>query len=186
MHSYFHIGQPEKLPPHSKKFLEADSHWESGHHNCPQRGIQRGEPFGSGFPIGASSILVGTRLSLGKSSVLYLCGADGSRNCSTPPNVWLQLRRSGGKGCPLRGSISARKRLADGAGKHCLPAVSIAEQRDIKDPVSRCIPSDQKHHGSFPRRLSIASPSTFFVQLSLRWKWSAAPISGCSMSSVNP
>lgn len=71
--------------------------------------------FGSGFPIGASSIPVGTRLSVGKSSVLYLCGADGSRNCSTPRKVWLQLRRSGGKGCPLRGSISDRKRLAGGA-----------------------------------------------------------------------
>ena len=71
--------------------------------------------FGSGFPIGASSIPVGTRLSLGKSSVLYLCGADGSRNCSTPRKVWLQLRRSGGKGCSLRGSISDRKRLAGGA-----------------------------------------------------------------------
>ena len=71
--------------------------------------------FGSGFPIGASSIPVGTRLSHGKSSVLYLCGADGSRNCSTPRKVWLQLRRSGGKGCPLRGSISDRKRLAGGA-----------------------------------------------------------------------
>ena len=115
MHSYFHIGQPEKLPPHSKKFLEADSHWESGHHNCPQRGSQRGTPFGSGFPIGASSIPVGTRFSVGKSSVLYLCGADGSQKCSTPRKVWLQLRRSGGKGCPLRGSISDRKRLAGGA-----------------------------------------------------------------------
>ena len=72
-------------------------------------------PFGSGFPIGASSIPVGTRFSVGKSSVLYLCGADGSRNCSTPRKVWLQLRRSGGKGCPLRGSISDRKRLAGGA-----------------------------------------------------------------------
>ena len=92
----------------------------------------------------------GTRLSLGKSSVLYLCGADGSRNCSTPRKVWLQLRRSGGKGCPLRGSISARKRLADGAGKHCLPAVSFAEQRYIKAPVSRCFPSYQNHHSSFP------------------------------------
>ena len=71
--------------------------------------------FGSGFPIGASSIPVGTRFSVGKSSVLYLCGADGSRNCSTPRKVWLQLRRSGGKGCPLRGSISDRKRLAGGA-----------------------------------------------------------------------
>ena len=29
--------------------------------------------FGSGFPIGASSIPVGTRFSVGKSSVLYLC-----------------------------------------------------------------------------------------------------------------
>ena len=30
-------------------------------------------PFGSGFPIGASGIPVGTRFSVGKSSVLYLC-----------------------------------------------------------------------------------------------------------------
>ena len=142
--------------------------------------------FGSGFPIGASSIPVGTRLSHGKSSVLYLCGADGSRNCRTPRKVWLQLRHSGGKGCPLRGSISARKRLADGAGKHCLSAVSSAEQRYIKAPVCRCFPSSQNHHGRFPRKLSIASPSTFFVRLSLRWKWSAAPISGCSIPSVNP
>ena len=143
-------------------------------------------PFGSGFPIGASSIPVGTRFSVGKSSVLYLCGADGSRNCSTPRKVWLQLRRSGGKGCPLQGSISDRKRLADGVGMHCLPAVSSAEQRYIKAPVSCCLPSYQNHHGSFPRRLSIASPSTFFVRLSLRWKWSAAPISGCSIPSVKP
>lgn len=91
-----------------------------------------------------------------------------------------------GKVAPLRGSISDRKRLAGGAGKHCLSAVSFAEQRYIKAPVSRCFPSYQNHHGSFPRRLSIASPSTFFVRLSLRWKWSAAPISGCSIPSVKP
>ena len=103
-----------------------------------------------------------------------------------PRKVWLQLRRSGGKGCPLRGSISDRKRLAGGADMHCLPALSSAEQRYIKAPVSRCLPSYQNHHGSFPRRLSIASPSTFFVRLSLRWKWSAAPISGCSIPSVKP
>ena len=78
--------------------------------------------FGSGFPIGASSIPVGTRLSLGKSSVLYLCGADGSRNCSTPWKVRLQLRRSGGKGCPLRGSISDRKK----AGRRCGYALSAS------------------------------------------------------------
>ena len=90
--------------------------------------------FGSGFPIGASSIPVGTRLSLGKSSVLYLCGADGRRNCSTPRKVWLQLRRSGGKGCPFWGNISDRKRLAGGADMHCLPALSSAEQRYIKAP----------------------------------------------------
>lgn len=76
----------------------------------------------------------GTRFSVGKSSVLYLCGADGSRNCSTPRKVWLQLRRSGGKGCPLRGSISDRKRLAGGADMHCLSAVSSAKQRYIKAP----------------------------------------------------
>ena len=150
------------------------------------KGVQRGDPLCSGFPIGASSIPVGTRFSVGKSSVLYLCGADGSRNCSAPRKVWLQLRRSGGKGCPLRGGISDRKRLAGGANMHCLPAVSSAEQRYIKAPVSRCLPSYQNHHDSFPRRLSIALPSTFFVRLSLRWKWSAAPISGCSIPSVKP
>ena len=90
--------------------------------------------FGSGFPIGARSIPVGTRLSHGKSSVLYLCGADGSRNCSTPRKVWLQLRRSGGKGCPLRGGMSDRKRMAGGANMHCLPSLSSAEQRYIKAP----------------------------------------------------
>ena len=142
--------------------------------------------FGSGFPIGASSIPVGTRFSVGKSSVLYLCGADDSRNCSIPRKVWLQLRRSDGKGCPLWGSMSDRKRLAGGASMHCLPALSSAEQRYIKAPVSRCLLSYQNHHGSFPRRLSIASPSTFFVRLSLRWKWSAAPISVCSIPSVKP
>ena len=37
-------------------------------------GVSRGEnPLGSGFPIGASSSPVGTRFSVGKSSVLYLC-----------------------------------------------------------------------------------------------------------------
>ena len=44
-----------------------------------------------------------------KSSVLYLCGADRSRNCSTPWKVRLQLRRSGGKGCSMRGRISDKK-----------------------------------------------------------------------------
>ena len=94
-----------------------------------RRGVQRGTafPLGGRFPKEGSAFL-GTRLSLGKSSVLYLCGADGSRNCSTPRKVWLQLRRSGGKGCPLRGSVSDRKRLAGGAGKHCLSAVSFANK----------------------------------------------------------
>lgn len=71
--------------------------------------------FGSGFPIGASSIPVGTRFSVGKSSVLYLCGADGSRNCSTPRKERLQLRRSGGKGCPLAGQHKRQKK----AGRRC-------------------------------------------------------------------
>lgn len=98
-------------------------------------GVSRGvKSLGSGFPIGASSTPVGTRFSAGKSSVLYLCGADDSRNCSTPCKVWLQLRRSGGKGCPLRGSISDRKRLAGGAGKHCLSAVSFGNKGISKPP----------------------------------------------------
>ena len=122
----------------------------------------------------------------GKSSVLYLCGADGSRNCSTPRKVWLQLRRSGGKGCPLRSSISDRKRLAGGAASTVCQPCHLRNKGISKPSVSRCFPSYQNHHGSFPRRLSIASPSTFFVRLSLRWKWSAAPISGCSIPSVKP
>ena len=142
--------------------------------------------FGSGFPIGASSIPVGTRFSVGKSSVLYLCGADSSRNCSTPRKVWLQLRRSGGKGCPLRGSISDRKRLAGVRICTVCQPCHLRNKGISKPSVSRCLPSYQNHHVSFPRRLSIASPSTFFVRLSLRWKWSAAPISGCSIPSVNP
>ena len=85
-------------------------------HRRRKQGCPEGRsPFGSGFPTGASGIPVGTRLSPGKSGVLYLCGADGSRNCRTLRKVWLQLRCSGGKGCPLRGSISDRKRLAGGA-----------------------------------------------------------------------
>ena len=145
-----------------------------------------GYPLGSGFPIGASNIPVGTRFSVGKSSVLYLCGADGSWNCSTPRKMWLQLRRSGGKGCPLRGSISDRKRLAGGAASTVCQPCHLRNKGISKPSVSRCFPSYQNHHGSFPRKLSIASPSTFFVRLSLRWKWSAAPISGCSIPSVNP
>ena len=166
--------------------------WENAaflceHHLRENNRVSKGDyPLGSGFPIGASSTPVGTRFSAGKSSVLYLCGADDSRNCSIPRKVWLQLQRSDGKGCPLWGSMSDRKRLAGGASMHCLPALSSAEQRYIKAPVSRCLLSYQNHHGSFPRRLSIASPSTFFVRLSLRWKWSAAPISGCSIPSVKP
>ena len=134
--------------------------------------------FGSVFPIGASSIPVGTRLSPGKSSVLYLCGADGSRNC-TVAAFWRE-------GLPLAGQHKRQKK----AGRRCGQALSVSRvicgTRYIKAPVSRCFPSYQNHHGSFPRRLSIASPSTFFVQLSLRWKWSAAPISGCSIPSVKP
>ena len=67
----------------------------------------------------------GTRFSEGKSSVLYLCGADGSRNCSHPGKCGYQLRYSDGKGFPLRGSISGRKRLAGGADMHCLRRCEI-------------------------------------------------------------
>ena len=88
-----------------------------------RRGVQRGvEPLwlwvsnrGEQHPCWHTTFL-------GKSSVLYLCGADGSRNCSTPWKVRLQLRRSGGKGCPLRGSISDRKK----AGRRCGYALSAS------------------------------------------------------------
>lgn len=71
-------------------FLKNGRTWENAtflceYHLRENSGVSKGEyPLGSGFPIGASSIPVGTRFSVGKSSVLYLCGADGSRNCSTP------------------------------------------------------------------------------------------------------
>ena len=44
-----------------------------------------------GFVVGGfqrrATPSLGTRFSVGKSSVLYLCGADGSRKCSTPLNL---------------------------------------------------------------------------------------------------
>ena len=51
-----------------------------------QAGRPEGQsPFGSGFPIGASSIPVGTRFSFGKSSVLYLLRPlTLERGCPTP------------------------------------------------------------------------------------------------------
>ena len=58
-----------------------------------KRGVSKGEyPLGSGFPIGASSTPVGTRLSLGKSSVLYLCFR------LTPGRGWLRHLRLGQMG----------------------------------------------------------------------------------------
>lgn len=62
--------------------------------HCTNRwGVQRGNaPFGSGFPIGASSTPVGTRLSRGKSSVLYLCFR------LTPGRGWLRHLRLGQMG----------------------------------------------------------------------------------------
>ena len=76
---------------------------------------------------------------LAKSSVLYLCRADGSRNCSTPRKVWLQLRHSGGKGCLLRGSISDRKRLADSASCTRLPAFCPLLSKGIQTPAAAAV-----------------------------------------------
>ena len=44
-------------------------------------------PFGSGFPIGASSIPVGTRFSVGKSSVIPLLPADAGKGLASPSAV---------------------------------------------------------------------------------------------------
>ena len=139
-----------------------------------------------GHPIGASSIPVGTRLSPGKSSVVIPLWSRWQPELSHTPESVASVAAFWRERLPLLGQHKRQKRLVGGADMHCLPAVSSAEQRYIKAPVSRCLLSYQNHHGSFPRRLSIASPSTFFVRLSLRWKWSAAPISGCSIPSVNP
>ena len=65
-----------------------------------KRGVSKGEyPLGSGFPIGASSTPVGTRLFPGKSSVLYL------RFRLTPGRGWLRHLRLGqmGRGQTLFG-----------------------------------------------------------------------------------
>ena len=72
----------------------------------------------------------------GKSSVLYLCGADGSRNCSTPWKVRLQLRRSGGKGCPLRGSISDRKKAGRRFGYALSASLVICGTKVYQSPPS--------------------------------------------------
>ena len=62
----------------------------------------------------------------------------------------------------IRDRHKRQKKAGRRCGKHCLSAVSSAEQRYIKAHVSHYFPSYQNHHGSFPRRLFIASPSTFF------------------------
>ena len=121
------------------------------------RGIQRGFPLwlwvsnrGEQHPCWHTTFF-------GKSSVLYLCRADGSRSCITPRKVWLQLRRSGGKGCPLRGSVSDRKK----AGRRCGYALSaslvICRTKVYQSPRQPLLPIVRTTHGSFARRLSIAS-----------------------------
>ena len=60
-------------------------------------------PFGSGFPIGASSTPVGTRFSVGKSSVLYLCFR------LTPGRGWLRHLQLGQMGSGQRADTSRRQ-----------------------------------------------------------------------------
>ena len=79
------------------------------------RGFQRGTAFPFGRKNPKKPAVSWHTTFLGKSSVLYLCGADGSRSCSTPRRVWLQLRRSGGKGCPLVGQHKRQKKGQGGA-----------------------------------------------------------------------
>ena len=76
--------------------------------------LSKGEyPLGSGFPIGASSIPVGTRFSVGKSSVLYLCFR------LTPGRGWLRHLQSG--------QMDSRQTLPGGsrAGEFCTPMDEI-------------------------------------------------------------
>ena len=49
--------------------------------------MQREHPFDAGFPIGASSIPVGTRFSVGKSSVIPLLPADAGKGLASPSAV---------------------------------------------------------------------------------------------------
>ncbi len=62
-------------------------------HRTDRRGVQRGKvPLALGHPIGASSNPVGTRFSVGKSSVLYLCFR------LTPGRGWLRHLQPGQMG----------------------------------------------------------------------------------------
>ncbi len=138
--------------------------------------------FGPGFPIGAGSIPVGTRLSM-ESLVCYTFVEQmAAGTVARPGKCGYSCGVLAGKVAPC-GQHKRQKK----AGRRCVCRPCHLRNKGIsKSPVSRCLPSYQNHHGNFPRKLSIASPSTFFVRLSLRWKWSAAPISGCSIPSVKP
>ena len=110
-------------------------------------------PFGSGFPIGASSILVGTRFSFRKSSMLYLCfRLTLERGCHrTGQTVSCGSRRT---------NICRHGRLADirssgvgDAAKRRLEAEAVLHRRGSKRYIN---PAAATH---FPKRSSLIHPS---------------------------
>lgn len=121
------------------------------HHLRENNRVSKGEyPLGSGFPIGASSTLLawgvqrgtafppplffgrrfpkegsailGIRLSRRKSSVLYLCGADGSQNCSTPSESVATVAAFWRERLPHAGQHKRQKK----AGRRCGYALSAS------------------------------------------------------------
>ena len=103
---------------------------------------------------------------------ISLCGADGKRKCSTPWTVWLHFQRSGGKGCPLRGSISDKKAGRRYEYARGLLAVSFAEQRYIKASASLPITVSEPPW-QFPAQATqrcIQLHQMFFSDTDLLWR----------------
>ena len=147
-------------------------------------GCPEGESLGSGFPIGASSIPVGTRFCL-QSLVCYtFCSCwrwKGAVSCQTET---FRKQQNG----QILHMISMLKLGFQSAKSGC----SYVGDADILAASEKiiCITGEQKgyikYYGNSNRTFSKAVCSVDFALLSDRWKCFAVSVKGCSISSSNP
>ena len=164
--------------------------------------VSRGmQSLGSGFPIGARSIPVGTRFCL-QSLVCYtFCDRRISQKCtgkglSHARQTLFGGSRTGGfcgqKGTQNEGFSMSKIRLfvCSWHRKSCSEAerfsVPTGAQEVYKNRLSVRLSCQLNHHGSSSHTLSNASFSVDFALLSDKKKCSAVSVKGCSISSSNP
>ena len=159
-------------------------------------GVSKGEnPLGSGFPIGASSISVGTRFCL-QSLVCYTF-CDRWRKKGVVPGCYRQFQGSAEQAdfaCWKLEKIG----FAVGKiglfvcrwwGKSCGEAERFSASPGSQEVYKKFFLSQFcaiNYYGNSSRTLSKAVFSVDFALLSDRWKCFAVSVKGCSMSSSNP